>query len=70
MLIENSDENKVFNIALNTPPKNSTGVAHILEHSVLSRLQEFPPRILCGTGKGSQYLPQCHMTYRTKPAPL
>ena len=24
MLIENSDENKVFNIAFRTPPKNST----------------------------------------------
>ena len=35
MLIENDDENKVFNIAFRTPPKNSTGVAHILEHSVL-----------------------------------
>ena len=39
MLIENSDENKVFNIAFRTPPKNSTGVAHILEHSVTVRLQ-------------------------------
>ena len=38
MLIENSDENKVFNIAFRTPPKNSTGVAHILEHSVLLSL--------------------------------
>ena len=26
MLIENSDENKVFNIAFRTPPKNSTGI--------------------------------------------
>lgn len=42
MLIENSDENKVFNIAFRTPPKNSTGVAHILEHSVLCGSKEFP----------------------------
>ena len=28
MLIENDDENKVFNIAFRTPPKDSTGVAH------------------------------------------
>lgn len=42
MLIENSDENKVFNIAFRTPPKNSTGVAHILEHSVLCGSREFP----------------------------
>lgn len=42
MLIENEDENKVFNIAFRTPPKNSTGVAHILEHSVLCGSREFP----------------------------
>ena len=42
MLIENDDENKVFNIAFRTPPKNSTGVAHILEHSVLCGSKNFP----------------------------
>ncbi len=42
MLIENDDENKVFNIAFRTPPKDSTGVAHILEHSVLCGSKEFP----------------------------
>ena len=42
MLIENEDENKVFNIAFRTPPKDSTGVAHILEHSVLCGSREFP----------------------------
>ncbi len=31
----NSDENKVFGISFGTPPADSTGVAHILEHSVL-----------------------------------
>jgi Zn-dependent M16 (insulinase) family peptidase len=31
----NADENKVFGIAFRTPPCDSTGVAHILEHSVL-----------------------------------
>ncbi len=29
------DDNKVFGIAFRTPPSDSTGVAHILEHSVL-----------------------------------
>lgn len=29
------DENKAFNITFRTPPADSTGVAHILEHSVL-----------------------------------
>ncbi len=42
MLIENEDENKVFNIVFRTPPSNSTGVAHILEHSVLCGSREFP----------------------------
>ena len=42
MLIENEDENKVFNIAFRTPPKDSTGVAHILEHSVLCGSEKFP----------------------------
>ena len=34
-LLSNEDENKVFYIGFRTPPKDSTGVAHILEHSVL-----------------------------------
>ncbi len=31
----NTDTNKVFGISFKTPPKDSTGIAHILEHSVL-----------------------------------
>ncbi|MGI6007615.1 MAG: insulinase family protein [Ruminococcus sp.] len=42
MVIENDDENKVFNIAFRTPPSDSTGVAHILEHSVLCGSRKFP----------------------------
>ncbi len=42
MLLCNNDENKVFNIAFRTPPANSTGVAHILEHSVLCGSKNFP----------------------------
>lgn len=42
MLLENDDENKVFNIAFRTPPADSTGVAHILEHSVLCGSKHFP----------------------------
>lgn len=41
-LIENDDENKVFYIGFRTPPEDSTGVAHILEHSVLCGSKEFP----------------------------
>lgn len=38
----NEDDNKVFSIAFRTPPKDSTGVAHILEHSVLCGSRKFP----------------------------
>ncbi len=41
-LLSNDDENKVFNIAFRTPPKNSTGVAHIIEHTVLCGSDKFP----------------------------
>ena len=33
--LSNDDNNKVFGITFRTPPSDSTGVAHILEHSVL-----------------------------------
>jgi len=38
----NSDENKVFSANFRTPPRDSTGVAHILEHSVLCGSTRFP----------------------------
>ena len=41
-LISNDDDNKVFYIGFRTTPKDSTGVAHILEHSVLCGSREFP----------------------------
>jgi Zn-dependent M16 (insulinase) family peptidase len=37
-----NDENKVFGISFRTPPKDSTGVAHILEHSVLCGSRKYP----------------------------
>lgn len=33
--VKNDDDNKVFGITFRTPPTDSTGVPHILEHSVL-----------------------------------
>lgn len=42
MILKNEDDNKVFNIAFRTPPADSTGVAHILEHSVLCGSRQFP----------------------------
>lgn len=41
-LLLNDDENKVFYIGFRTPPQDSTGVAHILEHSVLCGSRNFP----------------------------
>lgn len=41
-LIENDDENKVFYIAFRTPVDDSTGVPHIIEHTVLCGSDEFP----------------------------
>ena len=40
--IENSDENKVFGISFRTPPSDSTGVAHILEHITLCGSRKYP----------------------------
>ncbi|HHX66530.1 MAG TPA: peptidase M16 [Gallicola sp.] len=44
MAMENDDNNKVFGIGFRTPPDNSTGVAHILEHSVLNGSRKFKTR--------------------------
>lgn len=41
-LLSNDDENKVFYVGFRTPPEDSTGVAHILEHSVLAGSENFP----------------------------
>ncbi|MCQ2536550.1 MAG: insulinase family protein [Lachnospiraceae bacterium] len=40
--IKNDDENKVFYIGFRTPSINSTGNAHILEHSVLCGSDKYP----------------------------
>lgn len=42
--VENADDNKVFSIAFRTPPANSTGVAHIIEHTVLCGSEHFPAK--------------------------
>lgn len=42
LLMSNDDENKVFAIGFRTPPSDSTGVPHIMEHSVLCGSKEFP----------------------------
>jgi hypothetical protein len=40
--LSNDDENKVFGITFRTPPDDSTGVAHIMEHSVLCGSRKYP----------------------------
>ena len=40
--LENDDENKVFGIVFRTPPEDSTGIAHIMEHSVLCGSEKYP----------------------------
>ncbi len=40
--ITTEDENKVFGITFRTPPADSTGIAHILEHSVLCGSRKYP----------------------------
>ena len=40
--IINDDENKVFSINFRTTPSDSTGVPHILEHSVLNGSEKYP----------------------------
>lgn len=41
-VMSNEDVNKVFYIAFRTPPKDSTGVPHIIEHTVLCGSKKFP----------------------------
>ena len=42
LILANDDENKVFSIGFRTPPPDSTGVPHILEHSVLCGSAKYP----------------------------
>ena len=44
LLVSNDDTNKVFNIAFRTPVYNSTGVPHIIEHTVLCGSDKFPAK--------------------------
>ena len=40
--IHTDDENKVFGITFRTPPPDSTGLPHIMEHSVLCGSRKYP----------------------------
>ncbi len=42
VVLANEDPNKVFYIGFRTTPQDSTGVAHIIEHTVLCGSEKFP----------------------------
>ena len=44
VVFSNEDENKVFNIGFRTPPKDASGVPHIIEHTVLCGSKNFPAK--------------------------
>lgn len=44
IVLSNDDDNKVFSIGFRTPPADSTGVAHIIEHTVLCGSKKFPAK--------------------------
>jgi len=55
----NNDENKAFGISFRTPPTDSTGVPHIMEHSVLCGSRKYPlkePFIELAKGSLNTYL--------------
>lgn len=48
LAIKNQDPNKTFCLAFKTIPRDSTGVAHILEHSVLMGSKKYPVKDVFG----------------------
>ncbi len=48
LAIKNGDSNKTFSASFNTIPTDSTGVAHILEHSVLMGSEKYPVKDVFG----------------------
>ena len=52
--LQNSDDNKAFMIGFKTPNNKGTGVAHILEHTVLCGSEKFPVKdAMTEVSKGS-----------------
>ncbi|WP_371366434.1 hypothetical protein SRRS_07960 [Sporomusa rhizae] len=44
LYLQNDDDNKTFSITFRTPPSDSTGIAHIIEHSVLCGSRKYPAK--------------------------
>lgn len=54
--LETSDTNKLFSVSFKTVPEDSTGVFHILEHSVLCGSEKYPVKDpFLELAKGSMY---------------
>lgn len=67
LYLSNGDKNKTFGIAFKTPPKDSTGVFHIFEHSVLAGSRKYPSKSLFFQVAGSSVNTfQNAMTYNDK----
>nr|WP_307992183.1 insulinase family protein [uncultured Niameybacter sp.] len=67
LYMENDDPHKTFGITFRTPPHDSTGVPHIIEHSVLCGSRKFPlkdPFMELSKGSLNTYLNA--MTYPDK----
>lgn len=67
LYMQSEDPHKTFGIAFRTPPHDSTGAAHIIEHSVLCGSRKFPlkdPFIELSKGSLNTYLNA--MTYPDK----
>lgn len=67
LLMSNKDAHKSFCIGFRTPPSDSTGVAHIIEHSVLCGSRKYPlkdPFVELAKGSLNTYLNA--MTYPDK----
>ena len=67
LLIANKDPHKSFCIGFRTPPSDSTGVPHIIEHSVLCGSRKYPlkdPFVELAKGSLNTYLNA--MTYPDK----
>ncbi len=65
--LHNTDENKVFGVSFRTPIWNSTGLPHILEHSVLCGSEKYPSKEpFVELIKGSLYTFLNAMTYTDK----
>lgn len=66
-VLSNDDENKVFCAGFRTTPSDSTGVPHIIEHTVLNGSEHFPSRDpFMSLVKGSLHTFLNAMTYPDK----